>query len=284
MKARRGFRRGSILMTAFVIVTLLVVGCSEQETPFAVGDRATPTPTQQAGIDTPTPAPDAQDTSAAAILPGGGELYDEGYTTGPTRDALVLFGVWNDNRVKLTSWVAGYIVAHGLDHPVRMIEVGLDESQAAVVGADVDVLLEADAEWAMEQSELGNVLLLDSHSPGNPDTRIVVHPSMAERAPDVIAFLEGYVPDAALIEAEAARISSGRIGLKENVVGLSIIEDRQDVWSQWVEADIANNITMAVAEEKVSLCRKISTYAPTQTGSVSSSYCVDDPTKAFGNR
>jgi len=109
------------------------------EVPLTPESTATPLPDGQSTGSTsapPSPTPGPQPAATPAPEPVARPLsqiqpthtpvpipadYDR-EASGPPRDELIKFAQWDDNRVKLSNWVAGYIVAHGLDYPVRIVD------------------------------------------------------------------------------------------------------------------------------------------------------------------
>ncbi len=235
----------------------MLVGCGAKDDPFAIGERKT--------------LGEATQAQQQEEQPGGPQ--------GPSKDELIKFANWDDNRVKLTNWIAGYIVAHGLDHPVRMIDVDPEAYQDALTKNDVDIVLETDPAWAREEAESDDIIVLGTLSSENPDAKIVVHASMAERAPDVVEFLKSYALDGDVIRNQAARMTGGRTGLRENVVGFNFLKGFEEMWTPWVSAGAVENVKGAIEDGKSSLCRKwVTQFEPERT-----SYCEDDPSMVGTN-
>ena len=172
------------VVAAIVFVMGLTIACgASEETPA----RDDPAPAAQ-----PT-APAAQSqTTAETTAPAAtddGEEENKGPQP-PPKDELIKFANWDDNPVKLLNWIAGYIIAHGLDRPIRVIDVEEGAYQEPLLANDVDIVIAADGAWAEEQSGAGKVLRLGNASPVDATFAVVLHPSMEQRAPDVVRFLE----------------------------------------------------------------------------------------------
>lgn len=272
--------RAQIAATSILLVTL-ALSCGETEAPYEVN------PT------TPTPRPTAVQTTNQSTNQTTGsistnESVDEPEETEgpqpPPKDELIKFANWDDASVKLVNWIAGYIVAHGLDRPVRIIDVEDGAYQDPLVGNDVDIVFAADSGWASEQVGAGKAILLSNSSPTDSSLAIVVHPSMSDRAPDVIALLENYVIDGDLLAKQSARIRGGRVGLKENAVGLDLMKKSPGVWTPWMDPQVAALVSQAIEDGDIGHCRQFVNYAPDRQGNEASRYCKDDPTKVSGNR
>lgn len=243
----------------------------------------TPTP---APPSTPTPDPTATPSpepipTVSSILPTNTPVpipadYNRS-TEGPPRNELIKFAQWDENRVKLGNWVAGYIVAHGLDHPVRVIEMNPEDYKDSLPNADVDIVMEADPVWAKPYVDAGVLILLGPLSTASPNTVVAVNASVWRRAPNVGQFMERYEWNGEQLAAESAKIKSGRIAIKENIVGLSFFKDNQPIWSQWVESEGVANVQRAIEEGKINHCRR---FEERRAGTFSR-VCVDDPTKSI---
>ena len=107
---------------------------------------------------------------------------------------------------------------------------------------------------------------------------------MEQRAPDVVRFLETLTIEAELLSKQSAMIRGGRVGLKENAVGLNFLKREYAVWMNWTGEDVGALVNQAIEEGKIGHCRQFINYAPTQMGNEGSRYCKDDPTKTSGNR
>lgn len=135
---------------------------------------------------TATPAPQVPPTHTPVPLPADFNRCTEG----PSPVELIKFAQWNKNRVKLGNWVSGYLGAHGLDHPVRIIEMNPDDYKEGLPHADIDIVFEADPEWAKDDANAEVIVVLGPLSDVTPpDT---VNASICQRAPTVGEFLLRY--------------------------------------------------------------------------------------------
>ena len=267
------------VVAATVLIAALTIACgSAAETPAPDEPAATARPAAPPAQS--QPAGTAQPTAAAETEPA--EEETEGPQP-PPKHELIKFANWDDNPVKLVNWIAAYIIAHGLDRPIRVIDVEDGEYQDPLLVNDVDIVIAADGAWADEQAGAGKVVRLTNASPTDPALAIVIHPSMNQRAPDVVQLLERLTIDAELLDKQAGMIRGGRIGLKENVVGLTFLKREYAVWLNWVGEDIAALVNQAIEDGKIGHCRQFINYAPDRMGNEGSRYCKDDPTKTSGN-
>ncbi len=260
----------------------------------------TPTPVQALS---PTPVPSGQsepssaDTSSPTVTPETTaqaislvqptrtpEPLPEDYdrtALGPPKHELMKFAEWDENRIKLSNWIAGYIVAHGLDHPVRIIETNPDDYKDGLPHGDIDIVLEADPAWAQPYADAGVLVVLGPLSSASPDTVVAVNASVWQRAPEVGKFLEEYALDGDSLTADAGKFKTGRIPITEKVLGLSYMKDSQATWSTWIDAATTEVITAAIADGTFTLCRSFETRTALNSPI---RVCRDDPTVATCER
>ncbi len=261
--------------------TATAVPAGQTPEPTAVTTGQTPEP----ATATPTPAPPPTATAvpeptappAVAVDPTHTPVpLPDDYslrTHGPPPVELIKFAQWDENRVKLGNWVAGYIIAHGLDHPVRVVEMEPEEYKDKLPHSDVDIVMEADPVWAKPYVDAGILILLGPLSDASPDTVIAVNASIWSRAPRVGQFLEQYEWNGEQLTSESSKIRGGRIAVRENIIGLSYIEDNKPVWNQWVDDETATLVEAAVTDGKVGHCRQ---FEERRTASFTR-ICIDDP-------
>ena len=77
------------------------------------------------------------------------------------------------------------------------------------------------------------------------DIRIAVHPSMLERAPEVVDMLRNFNIDIALFK-DIARWSRANEGATERDAALWFLQAKQDAWSQWVTPEAAEKVQAAL--------------------------------------
>lgn len=355
----RNYRQSvRLLLSLVLLVALLVavgVACSEQEAPFAVGDRATPTSTptdvvrsEAAAAATPTSTPAPIPTSVPIALPTSTPLptaaptataipatavpatqatpVSSGESPTPTPEAeptatapptpepttaptpttapapqsqvdpthtpvplpadysrstsgvpiheFIKFAHWDENRVRLGNFVAGFIISQGLNYPFRTVDLGPEDYKNALQHNDVDVVLEADPKWAKPYADAGIIVLLKPLSSASPDTVVAVNATLWQRAPEVGQFLEGYVWDGDLLAAESKKIKSGRIAITEKVVGLTLFKKNEEVWAPWISAPEIENIKAALEDRKTGYCRE---WEVRRLGPFTMQVCKDDP-------
>ncbi len=298
--SQRMFMALALAITALASVAL---ACAPTDSPLPVGDRATPTPTpteaeraRAAAAATPTPTWVPLPTSVAVASESGtatSSSQDAGASTiEPTRTPvplpadysrstsgvpiheLVKLAQWDENRLKLSNFVAGYIVAHGLNFPTRIIDMEPEGYKDALPNNDVDIVLEADPEWAKPYADAGIIVVLKPLSSASPDTVVAVNASLWKRAPEVGRFLERYEWDGDLLTAEAKKIKSGRIAVNASVVGHIVFKRQEEMWTNWVSTEAAETVRAAMEDGKIWFCRGFEVRV---IGPYTMRVCKDDP-------
>ena len=291
---------------AILVLALVAVGCAPTDSPLPVGDRATPTPTptqaeeaRAAAAATPTPTwvplptsvsvPVASESTTAAPADKGADTitieptrtpvplpadYSRSTSGGPIHE-LVKLAQWDENRLKLSNFIAGYIIAHGLNHPARIIDMDPEGYKDALPNNDVDIVLEADPEWAKPYADAGIIVVLKPLSTASPDTVVAVNASLWKRAPEVGRFLERYEWDGDLLTAESKKIKSGRIAITAAVVGHNVFKRQEEMWRNWVAPEAAETVRAAMEDGKIWFCRGFEVRV---IGPYTMRVCKDDPT------
>ena len=268
------YLRHSLIVPLTALLVVVTTVCGAKEDPFAVGDReefrqATQTvPTATTSEDLPSLGTPNQTSTQER------HETDDQPSKGPSKEELVKLANWDDNTVNLSNFIAGYIIAHGLDHPVRLIDMGPDDYGQALLIEDVDIVLHASPDSYKGNDDTASVVVLDPLSEQNPTTNIVAHKRLLEHAPEVIEFLKTYSLDDTVITELSARITTGRMGLKANVVGLIFFKNNEEIWTQWVSQSVADRVTAAIESGKTGMCRK---FVETQMGGSKQRTCPDDP-------
>ncbi len=298
--------RRTLLVQALGFLVLVSVGlaCAPTDSPLAVGDRATPTPTpteaeeiQAAAEATPTPtwvpiptsvpvdsaseATTSQDDQQAGSItieltrtPVPLPADYSRSTSGVPVHELVKLAQWDENRLKLSNFIAGYIIAHGLNYPTRLIDMEPEGYKDALPNNDVDIVLEADPEWARPYAEAGVIVVLRPLSSASPDTVVAVNASLWKRAPEVGRFLEQYEWDGELLTTESKKIKSGRIAVTAAVAGHNVFKRQESMWTEWVPPEAAETVRAALGDGKIWFCRAFEVRV---IGPYTMRVCKDDP-------
>lgn len=304
MAARPSHRTLLPWALAFLLMALVGIACAPTDSPLAVGDRATPTPTpteaeriQAAVAATPTPTwvpiptsvpvAAASESTTASSSEASSEITIEPTrtpvplpadysrsTSGVPVHELVKLAQWDENRLKLSNFIAGYIIAHGLDYPTRVIDMEPEGYKDALPHNDVDIVLEADPAWAKPYVDAGIIVVLKPLSSASPDTVVAVNASLWKRAPEVGRFLERYEWDGELLTTESKKIKSGRIAVTAAVVGHNVFKRNEEMWTEWVSPEAVETVRAAMEDGKIWFCRAFEVRV---IGPYTMRVCKDDP-------
>ncbi len=238
---------------AFVILS----ACApEQEDPLVFGARATaraatPTPTPPPDEPTPTPIP-AEEMERVARERS--DTYLEALYE-PT-EGTVRMGIWDDKRVQLDNHLAGYIIVYGYDYTVEMVETSVDEYPGLLETGELDIVLQTSpdlGDWLAERSEDGVVIDMGAMVESESGARIVVHGRLMERAPEIVDFLGSITAHDEVFDSAAARITGGRLGINPNVATLIVLKNHEDLWTQWIPAEVVEKVKAAIESGKSDL-------------------------------
>ena len=240
------------------------VACAPKADPFSVGDRKL----AQEGISTPTPPP------AGKVAPSKPQATESSPGEASQERQSIRFVDWGDNEANLCNYIAGYIISHGFERTVKIIETPPDGYQTALLEGEVDVVIgnskEGNADWYKEQTELGAIIDAGAVIVEKPDLRIGVNSKVKDRAPEVLEFLGKIRTADETLSELADRMTGGRTGIGVSVAALMFLKRNEALWSQWVSPDIADKVQTALDGGKSSLCRNM--YKPV---GVTPSVCID---------
>lgn len=254
---RSKVRSAIVILAAALTAFLAVAACTpEQEDPLAFGVRATaraatPTPTPLPDVPTPTPIPPEEMERAAQER--SDTYLDALYE--PT-EGTVRMGIWDEKRVLLDSHLVGYVIVYGYDYAIEMVETTVEEYPGLLETGELDIVLQTSpdlSDWLAERSEDGAVLDLGTMVESTPETRIVVHGRLEERAPEIVGFLESITTDDEVFDAAAKRITRGRLGINPNVASLIVLKNNEDLWTQWAPAEVVEKVKAAIESGKADL-------------------------------
>ena len=250
-------RSAIISLAAGVAAFAFLVACTPaQESPLEFGALATvrastPTPTPRPDQPTPTPVP-AEEMQRVARERSDAYL-DALYEPS---EGTVRMGIWDNKRVQLDSHLAGYVIVYGYDYAVEMVETTVEEYPGLLETGELDIVLQTSpdlSDWLAERSKDGAVLDIGTTVETTPGARIVVHGRLSERAPQIVDFLKSITADDEVFDSAAARITGGRIGINPNVAALIVLKNHEDLWTQWVPAEIVERVKGAIAAGKSDL-------------------------------
>ena len=231
---------------------------------FAIGcmsSRDTPLITEQ-DLGTPTPTPTASPTPA----PNQTVQVD---TSVPTPEPLTPLDVVGKDVIKIANWqnkaiqlennLIGYVMVWGFGYTVELLDVEQSNLQSAIENGEVDLLLEVDTTdtdqgaWFKGAVDSGAVVDAGTLFEEKTHVRIAIHPSMQEKAPDLVKFLGTITPGDQNIADIAKNVTFGRIGLRPNAAAIKYLKDHEDVWTTWASPEVVGGVKAAVEARKTSL-------------------------------
>lgn len=233
-------RRSYLLMciALSIMVAMVGVACPPQDEPFPFQYQGTPTVT-------PSPVPDATPEKVIA------HKYDV-----ITRGETIRIAEWEDNTLNLLNFLAGYVIVFGLDHAVELVDIAGEDYGDALLNGDVHIVLQMERSW--HESTGGPAGILDIGGPfeNRPNVSIGASPSLEDASPEIVEFLTNFVLGEEEVEALAAQITGGRIGIRPNVAGVKYFKEQEEVWMRWIDEDTAELVREAIESNKTGLINR----------------------------
>ena len=250
--------RSAILFVAAAVAGYIALSaCApEQEDPLVFGARAT----AQAATPTPTPLPDEPTATPipAEVMEQVAQERSDTYLDAlyePT-EGLVRMGIWDDKRIQLDNHLIGYVIVYGYDYGVEMVETTVEEYPGLLETGELDIVLQTSPElgdWLAERSEDGAVIDVGTTFETTDGARIVVHGRLKERAPEIVDFLGAFTANDEVFDSAAARITGGRLGINPNVASLIVLKNNEDLWTEWIPAEVVEKVKAAIESGKSDL-------------------------------
>ncbi len=208
-------------------------------------------------VNTPTPLP--SDTPAPPTPTADGEQEPRD-VSGIDYVGVVKFGQWDDKRVELENFLVGYLIVQGYVYQVELVDLPSADYQSALETGEVDVVVEisrrASPEWYEKVTGEGTVLDVGSLFGEDSDTRIGVHAGLKERAPELVELLGNITPGEDVLADLESRLTGGRVGIRPSVAALTFLKQHEDTWTQWVSAEVADDVKAAIEDNRTGLYRK----------------------------
>lgn len=264
-------RRNLILIVGAIVLALFATACPAQDSPIAIGERATaipptaatsssgqtvqPTPT---AVGTPTPLPTLAPQAAVATV----EAREVEHLASLFRPSVgaVKFAEWEDKPLQFSNALLGYILVYGYDFQVELVQLEGEAYQDAFQEGELDAVLMLDKDaaggWYTTHIDGKAITDLGSVRDGDGNIRIVVHSGLSERAPEVVDFLMKARPTEALLDELSAVIRGGRIGIKPTTQAIKYLKNHEGIWSQWLPVEAVDKVKAAIESGKTSLVNR----------------------------
>ncbi len=235
-----------------ILLSLTAFACSPaRESPLISSE--------EFGTPTPLPTPTATRLAEESV-------QIEGRRTSDTQTALDVVGKdiikianWKESGPSMLSNLLGYFMVWGYGYTVELAEMEQEDYREAIEKGEVDLVLHVDTadadtgNWLSAALESGAVLDGGAPFAYSDAVRIVVHPTMPERAPDLLHFLStAEVPGDAFSKI-AGMVKFGRVGVTPSVGAFKYLKEQNAVWSTWVSDEQAVKVQAAIDASKTSL-------------------------------
>lgn len=234
------------------LLTLAVFACAP--------DRDTPLiSSEEFGTPTPVPTPTATRLPEEAVEIAGQRKSDAQTALDVVGKDIIKIANWNDGSPAMLNNLLGYFMVWGFDYTVELAEMEQDEYRDAIEKGEVDLVLHVDTEdqdtaaWLSAVVESGTVIEGGAPLSNRETVRIAVHPSMSERAPDVVSFLAtASLPGEAFLKI-AGIVRFGRVGVTPSAGAFKYLKEQGAVWNTWVSEEKATKVQEAIDAGKTSL-------------------------------
>ena len=153
----------------------------------------------------------------------------------------------------------GYLMVWGLDYTVELVEMEPEDYRDAIEKGEVDLVLHVDTAdedadaWFSSVVESGAVIDGGKPLADSETVRIAVHPTMSERAPDLVSFLETTTLPGGEFSRIAGMVRFGRVGMNPGAGAFKYLKEQSAVWNTWVSAEEASKEQAAIDASKTSL-------------------------------
>ncbi|MBM3935391.1 MAG: hypothetical protein FJ319_14055 [SAR202 cluster bacterium] len=244
--------RLALLTMAFAaLFGLIAAGCAAKSDPFAIGALADRTATPQGG------AAAAAAGTPQSLSPTDSRISGTPVSLDVRKLGHVRLATWSSKDIDFINNLVGYIMVHGYQYTAELVDVTEPTYQAALAAGSVDVVMIApkseSADWYAQNTGSGTVLDFGTAFSDSADKRIMVRADLKQSAPDLAEFLKKFNPGDAMVTDFAGRVTEGRVGIKANVAALTFLKNHQDIWSQWVPANVVTSVNAAIAAGKTNL-------------------------------
>jgi ABC-type proline/glycine betaine transport system substrate-binding protein len=211
------------------------------------------------GTPTPTPLPTATPLPGQAGNVGGVQASATQTPLDVVGKDIIKIANWQDKSLALENNLIGYFMVWGFGYTVDLVDIEPTEYGAAIEEGLIDLVLEVDttdsevAAWLNGAVESGSVIDAGTLFTTTQNIRIAMHPSMIDRAPDLVEFLGEAAPGDQTIADIAKNVTFGRVGLTPSGASIKYLQENEDVWTTWMPEEVATEVRAALAARKTSL-------------------------------
>ena len=235
-----------------VVLVLAGVGCApERDTPLITSE--------EFGTPTPLPTPTATRLPEEAVEIGGRRTSDAQTALDVVGKDVITIANWKDGGPALLNNLLGYFMVWGYDYTVELVEMEEGDYRDAIEKGEVDLVLHVDtadedtAAWMSSVVESGTVTEGGRPLADSETVRIAMHPTMSERAPDLVSFLAGATLPGEEFSRIAGMVKFGRVGMNPGAGAFKYLKEQSAVWNTWVSEEEASKVQEAIDASKTSL-------------------------------
>ncbi|MBM3933198.1 MAG: hypothetical protein FJ319_02680 [SAR202 cluster bacterium] len=238
---------------ALTILAFAAVACGPRSSPLLSQNEIPPTRTPVTTEGSPTP-----------ILPHNPrDNFDQG-------KQYIKLAEWKENSVKFSNALAGYVLRHGFTYPVDVVVSTPEEYEAGLLNGTVDIVTEfprdTEKEWYDAQLAAGTIKDIGTLFEDRPEKRIVIQTALATRAPEVVAFLQKFVPGDESHTRLSDLIRAGRAGFSPEAAAQVYFKENPGKVATWASQAEADLVSAAITAGRIA-------YKPTRCYSGQQGFC-----------
>ena len=241
---------GAVTLT--ILLALVVSACApERDTPLITSE--------EFGTPTPLPTPTATRLPEEAVQIEGQRTSDQQTALDVVGKDIIKIANWKEGGPAMLNSLLGYFMVWGYDYTVELVEMEPEDYRDAIEKGEVDLVLHVDTADEDADAWFSSVVesetVLDGGKPlaDSETVRIAVHPTMTERAPDLVSFLETATLPGEAFSKIAGTVKFGRIGVTPGVGAFKYLKEQSAVWNTWVSEVEASKVQEAIDASKTSL-------------------------------
>ena len=248
----RSFKRTLGAAALAALLALAVFACApERDTPLISSE--------EFGTPTPLPTPTATRLPEQAVEIDGRRTSDAQTALDVVGKDIIKIANWKEGGPAMLNNLLGYFMVWGYDYTVELVEMEQADYRDAIEKGEVDLVLHVDtadadtAAWLSSVVESGTVMEGGKPIADIETVRIAVHPTMSERAPDLVSFLETATLPGEAFSKIAGSVRFGRVGVTPGVGSFKYLKEQGAVWNTWVSEEEASKVQAAIDASKTSL-------------------------------
>ncbi len=234
------------------LLALAVFGCSPaRDTPLISSE--------EFGTPTAVPTPTATRLPEEAVQIAGQRTSDAQTALDVVGKDIIKIANWNEGGPAMLNSLLGYFMVWGYDYTVELVEMEREDYRDALEKGEVDLVLHVDtadadtAEWLSSVVDSGTVLEGGKPLADTETVLIAVHPTLMERAPDLVNFLSTTTLPGGEFSRIAGMVKFGRVGVNPGAGAFKYLKEQGAVWNTWVPAEEASKVQAAIDASKTSL-------------------------------